>query len=424
MKNLVGTIAKYRTLLAEKVSQKGARYWITATLVLLVSLFAQPYIEMVLPLAEARYSLFESLAGATPRPLMPRYVKTVLIGDDEFWHGPPAGRRPLNRAYLAEMIDILDGANAKAIALDIDLRSPDPGTSQIAPEYLSETHALIEKIIAIAAHRRVILARTIWYGEGKDAKLDSDIFNSYGICTKIGDDGQWENPGTPERFIGRQAGKNISCGYVALPGDMRLIPGRLPLGDGKFIDSFALAITRVQNPRLAENIDSAARFGSYIPQNILRDQVQFNASAVMRRNQETLKSLQSEIVIVGGAWSSLAYERGRPVDLYLTPIGFVPGALIHANFAEAMLDSRTFFNTPHWVMKGLEIIFSVLAALLFALVPKPSVMIVTLFVCTLVLVGLQWIVLHMLGFLLESLVPLVGLWSHAFLERLFDRGAD
>jgi CHASE2 domain-containing sensor protein len=72
-------------------------------------------------------------------------------------------------------------------------------------------------------------------------------------------------------------------------------------------------------------------------------------------------------VIIGGNWSTYAVNRGPPIDQHQTPIGAVPGAVLWANFAEAILDSRFYLPIGKKVLHGLEVLFSIVAALMLAL---------------------------------------------------------
>ncbi len=118
-------------------------YWLSAGLVLVVSFLARPYLDRYLRLVDFRYRLFQWLNQLNPRVLEPRFVKVVLIDDDEYWKGEPSGRRPIKRSYLAELVRALDDADAATIALDFDLRLPDPDSMRLPADYQAETDVLI-----------------------------------------------------------------------------------------------------------------------------------------------------------------------------------------------------------------------------------------------------------------------------------------
>ena len=93
----------------ETLKEKPRRYWISAIIVLVISFAFTPYIYEMLQLAPTRASLFQHLLEKDPRPLEPRFVKIVLIEDDEYWTGYPSGRRPLKRDYLAQLVRQIGG---------------------------------------------------------------------------------------------------------------------------------------------------------------------------------------------------------------------------------------------------------------------------------------------------------------------------
>ena len=79
--------------------------------------------------------VFQWLLDHGPRPPEPKYVKIVLVEDDEYWEGSPAGRRPIKRSYLKDLVDHLVAAKAYVIALDFDLRTPNPASTEIPKDY-------------------------------------------------------------------------------------------------------------------------------------------------------------------------------------------------------------------------------------------------------------------------------------------------
>src|SRR5262249_8919840 len=150
------------------------------------------------------------------------------------------GRRPINRKYLANLIDKLVEANPHVIALDFDTRLPNPNSMQIPEAYQEETSALINSIENAAVKgKKIVLATPIWFDEHGGYRRDSDIYQAYGLCTN---GAVREVTRTPMRE--QAIAKNVTCGYIALPYDPLTIPGPLPLVDGSNLDSFALAIAR------------------------------------------------------------------------------------------------------------------------------------------------------------------------------------
>lgn len=162
---------------------RGLRYWITALVFLFVSVRAMPLIYEYLDLSSVRSKLFERLAALGPRPLEPYFVKVVLLDDDDYWKGEPAGRRPINRNYLAGLVTALNAADAQVIALDFDLRLPGPDVMEIPPEFRAETKILIGAIINAAENgKKVVLAKTIWTDEQGAYVFNPDAYQAYGLC--------------------------------------------------------------------------------------------------------------------------------------------------------------------------------------------------------------------------------------------------
>jgi CHASE2 domain-containing sensor protein len=402
----------------EELGHKSLRHWITAGLVLTTCYFAGPYIDEYLGLKRVEYWTFQTLAQFSSGKLEPKKVTLVVVGDEEYWLGSPAGRSPTNREYLASMLKSLGASRASTLALDFDLRSPDPSSPVIQASYRQETQNLVSEIVRQAALHKIVLAKAIWVDERTgDYVLDPDVYQAYGICTAFDKNGNWQNPGTPKFPIGPIAASNISCGYVALPYDMRLVPGQIEVGAHR-VDSFALAIARSVSPAEARDA-SGMNFGSYMGMTLWK-----NANSIFDPVQATKflaaspGAFDNRIIIIGAGWSSLARDRGDPVDIHRTPVGMLSGSMIHGNFVEAILGHRTFHATAEWLPEACELTFGVLAALVFSLEHTALTKIIALLAVSCAFLLLQWLLLLTVGVLFEALVPVFGLWIHSVIERL------
>jgi len=412
---------KIRAALAH-LRRKGWRHWTVVVFVLIFGTLVRPYVDEYLGFDKARNWLSQRLLEWYWQPLEPRYVKVLLIGDDEYWRGSLAARVPIKRDYLAQLVDDLDGANAAAIALDFDVRLPDPTRLADFPEYRLETEQLIHSILKAAEQRSIVLSKTVREAGGGRYVLEPDIYQLYGLCNRFDAAGQLAHSATPQFPISARAARHISCGYIALTRDKRMLPARLPLTDGNFVDSFALAIARTSNPEEAARIGRTVSYGSFIPMAKLEEYHAIqSARDLIQANDAALRILEHRIVIVGAGWSSQAAGRGVRVDLHDTPIGRLNGALIHANFAEAFLDSRAYGHVPGIVLDVAEFVFGLLASAVFALSSGIVRSVAGLIGLTGVLVAIQWAVMHLFGVFFEAFLPLVGVWLHSIWEQLFER---
>jgi len=410
-----------RTRIAEALEElrhKSLRHWLTAGLVLTSCYLAGPYIDQYLGLKTVEYWSFQKLTQLSEGKLAPKTVILVLVGDNDYWLGTPAGRLPTNRQYLASILRSLGASHSSVLALDFDLRSPDPSTPLIQEPYRQETDDLVSEIVRQAATHKIVLAKTIWTDEhtGKYV-LDSDVFQAYGICTALDKDGNWRNEGTPDFPIDSIAAANISCGYVALPVDMRLVPGRIEVGTEP-LDSFALAIARAVSPADASDATDM-NFGSDMGIAVWN-----NANAVLTPVEAAQllstkpQALDNKIIIIGAGWSSLASGRGSPVDTHSTPAGMLSGSMIHGNFVEAILGRRTFRATAEWLPEACELAFGLFAAVVFSLEHTALTKLLALLAVTCSFVLVQWLLLLTVGIYFEALIPMFGLWLHSVIERL------
>ena len=389
-------------------------------------MWATPRIDTVLNLQPLRYWWYQQLTQLQPRPLLPHHAKIVLIGDNERW-GPDLdyGATPTNREYLAKLVDALAAANAKVIALDFDVRLPDPDKpaspgdfSGIPPQTLAGVKKLVGAIANAAnAGHMIVLPRTVVFAGAGGYQTTPDIYQPFGICIRRNGE-TWDNPGLGN-LLSHAGRANISCGYIALPYDMRLMPPRLILTSGEPIDSFSYAIAKAKDPDVANAAIVEDSYGSYIPRSVMEERhAIFTPKDVFGNSPDTRERIDGNAVIIGGEWHEKAKGSGHQVDMHLTPIGITSGAIVHANFAEAILDSRIHPEVPEWLLRLAEVVFSLAAVFVFAAISRGKLQLAAFAGLCVALVLIQIGALQQFGVFFEAFVPLVGLFLHATGERL------
>jgi hypothetical protein len=405
--------------LFQRLKHKSRRYWVSALIVFILTLVGSTTVYEHLGLRQKRAEYFQFLMDHGRRSTEPRYVSLFLIEDDEYWYGEPAGRAPLDRRYLARVVENLVTSNTRVIALDIDARLPNPKKMTIPKEYKDETCKLIGAIKAgVGAGKKFVLATPISLDKQKRYRQDTDIYQANSLCERPEHGMSTEKP-CGIAFEPHEK-SNVTCGYIALPYDPLAVPLQIAMADGRKLDSFALAIARAEHPHsvnvLLGQSGGGARYTNFISEKKIKDfGASFSAGAFLRSVGP--KNLHPA-VIVGANWHEFAFTRGLLIDLHPTPIGDLVGAVLHANFAEALLDSRTIGALPEWVTHGAEVMLSVIAALIFALIAgfwkKVGVISSTLIVLFLV----QWAMLDIFGVFFDAFFPVLGLGLHSLYERL------
>src|SRR5262249_30822044 len=122
--------ARVRTLLRKRVWKQDVGYWLVGLLVLAIAIPLTPYLDTTLGLDRLRDRIFQTMSESTGRALEPRYVKVVMLGDNEHWKMFKG--QPIARDYLADLLTALDKANSAIIALDVDETLYDP-QQRVAP---------------------------------------------------------------------------------------------------------------------------------------------------------------------------------------------------------------------------------------------------------------------------------------------------
>jgi CHASE2 domain-containing sensor protein len=397
-----------------QLREKGIRYWVTALVVFLLTIVGAPYIYSYLRIIDVRSQYFNKLLEFSPRYADLKFVKLLLIEDSDYWLGEAGGRRPINRRYLAKIVDKLGSMKVKVIALDFDMRLPNPASGNIPEEFRQETQFLIDAITKAAEQGiKVVLSTPIWHDHGEYI-VDFDAYRAFGLCARSIDNVAI----APSKAVQN----NVTCGYISLPGDPLVVPLQIRLVDGSKLDSFALAVSRAINPNYVNTylgrIGTSTRYGAFIAHDkFLGAHSIFHVSDILKPGSQN-DDLQANAVIVGGDWRSFAFERGPLIDLHWTPTGWTIGAELHANFVEDILDGRTYGISPGWFLRGTEVILSLFAAVAFALIGSFWWKLAGVLSLSLMVLLIQWLVLNLFGVFFDAFVPIVGLGLHALYERL------
>lgn len=329
------------------VRRKGPRYWIFAGLFIIGGVAASGYLDRHYLLLGPRYAAYQLLQrtapGASPHAL---HVVFVSVGDDEFWKGDLERRIPVKRDYLARLVAALDPVDPEVIALDYTLRSPvADGTIVETPAYAPETAKLIAAVEE-TSNAAIVLPLTVnehGYDKQNDSyPLDSNIFGHY----------RFKNP-------------RVKWGYINLSLDIRRVPLYLQLkGDGR-IPSFSQQIAATLDPRnQSVRRSSGAIFGSFMP--VASFDTIAAAEVLSSPGGQWREKVRHRAVIIGSFVHRDAFGRGSYIDSFQTPVGDVPGAAVHANYAEALVNNHVLPIIPAWATELLEAVLSLLVSIVFA----------------------------------------------------------
>lgn len=380
---------------ASQLAAKGTRYWILVALAIAVGEFAGSWMDEKMYFKKYRYMAYEKLHI---RWLQPRAERTVLvlITDDDYWKGVLGRRVPIKRDYLARLVNELAAANAGVIALDFNLASPMPhGTVIEHPDYKRETNILLRTIKSVSERRKVVLPKTVSFDRNRDIVLLSDIYDGFDFGPR---------------------NQNISTGYIAPGRDLRQIAGTVPLKGRGHIDSFAMAIVKAHDPDALKRLPKSDSFlyGGYL---IADDIPTFSAEDVLRRRTDVIKKLACKIVIVSGGWHTLGHGRGAHVDLHYTPVGWIGGAFIHANWVEALMDGRASQGLHPAIARVIVTGLVLSIAIVFALKFRARVKVLIIASLCLFLFVVSYILLQNLGQFFDFSVPLILIVMHWRYER-------
>jgi CHASE2 domain-containing sensor protein len=387
----------------EQLRSHGPTHWIIAAALIFFGTIFGHWLGSHNVWIDLRYQTYQFFQEhLQPRAPYPKRTVVVLIGDDEFWNGPLAHRTPLNREYLASLLLKIDAANPEVIALDVDLSLPSPELRAAEHQaYAAETARLRGAVEKVCQNRTVVLARTVKYADAEDEKAEYEavpaVFDDYNFACR-----------------------GVKSGYISLPNDTRRVALDLKMEGGHRFDSFASAIARAVDARsLAEmqkRREDALPYGTFIkPENF----PQLTASAVLNSSPEALREkLAFKIVIIGGGWHQLRHNFGPLNDAHPSPVGNIYGVFIHANYAEALLDSRTYRPMRQKTATAIEVIASAFLALVFGLHLRLFLKLVVGLLLCVVIITLSYVSWQNLGLFFDFFIPVVLLFGHVLVEKI------
>ncbi|HYJ85761.1 MAG TPA: CHASE2 domain-containing protein [Pyrinomonadaceae bacterium] len=371
-------------------------YWIRVIIVAVAGIYLGERLDHTECWSHVRYAVYQFLQDLSWRKPYPQRTALVLIDDEEYWKGELQARVPVKRDYLARLVTAAASANAAVIALDFDLRSPSPdGNPREYPEYMGETKKLIEAITsAVKSGKKVVLTKTIHDEGDEEYVVESDIYE----------------PLPPEWT-------NVRMGYHVFDDDSRILPPVIKTTTGQSIEPFALAIARADNAASLENIPdlTAELYAGFLPVGKFTK----ISSRELLNNDKKTELLSSKIVIISGVWHQFGYERGYAVNSYDTPVGKIPGALIHANYLEAILDSRVYTVWKGWSLRITEFLLALLIAIPF-FVKKISKKWKTILITLpyLSALGLAYFSLMNFGKFFDPFIPVLSVTLHGVFEQI------
>jgi hypothetical protein len=361
-------------------------YWILAFIAIIAGMMLTYYLEENYIWIKTRYVAYRPFEKISNKK--PKYTVLVLARDPEYWVGPLARRIPIHRDYLAKVVKALDACEPSVIALDFDLSSPTLNGSQIDnPEYSTETQALITAILDVSKRRPIVLPAGISHTSLEDPfVIESAVYGNLPFS------------------------RTLQRGYINLPFDIRQIPTPQPVVTGGLLDSFSTAIVRAHHENVLDiaSQSDVLPFGTFIKE----DFPTLTTTEVLNGN---CGSIPSKIVIVGASWHRSAFNAGELVDLHATPRGQLSGAVIHANYAEALIDERTHKPLPKAVGWAIEFLISAAFALLLAVktykgFQKPPIVALS---CIL-LFAISYLAWQNAGYYFDFFFPATFLLFHAF----------
>lgn len=394
----------------QPLTSKGWAHWARMLALLAAGIYAGHELKDVPWLTDVKFMLYQKqMQLLRSGHLYPRRTAMVLLNDDDFYGSIFQQRTPINRAGLAQILDRLNAIGVGTVVLDFDLRSPKPREPHFTfPIYQAENSTLLESFKKLCADGRHLVLTS---------ELDDVPDDKYVVLPSIYTDALFQLP-------------CVTSGYLQLPVDMRTVPGPAQLSGGGYVDSLSLATVKVVDPiaygDATRRVDDTFRFGQFLSPSDYSArngrQFIFSGGDLDRLDLATLRSqLSDKIVIVSGNWSSRSYGSGNLIDMHPSPGGMMPGAMLHANYIEALLDRTGTFNgitdgMAELLESGLVIVLAVVGVLNIHGFWKWGAFASGMTVSLL----LTYVLLQNLGLFLDFFIPLLMIAVHTVVEEFLD----
>jgi CHASE2 domain-containing sensor protein len=328
-------------------------HWVISAVLIAGGVWLSDELDSHNDMLKARYRLYQALQRTGQRTVRAHRVTLVAIGDEEFWKGELDRRIPVKRDYLARLVRALDAAEPSVIGIDYTLRSPvADGTLAESPDYGQETDQLIAAVEDVARRRTVVLPST-FDEDGYDERdgsypLDSAIYSRHTFVAP-----------------------HVQTGYINLFWDTRKVPITWRIRGRKLpYRSFSLALALADDPKTPFPTEDSLQdqkviWGTFMPPDAFPT---VSASEVLKHPDGQWRQLvRSRIAIIGSFCHSDGFERGPLVDGFETPVGMIPGVIVHANYAEAWVDSRTMRIVGGGLSHLFEALISIAMSFIFVL---------------------------------------------------------
>lgn len=386
-------------LIVSACRQKGRRYWFHAVLFAFLGIWASHLLgenDEWRALTNGTYILVQNLRGGQKRvPL----TTLVAIEDSDYYGEELAARKPLKRSYLARLISRIAEARPLVIALDVDLRSPNPDAkSPDFGDYTQEDQTLISAVCAASKTTKVVLSAAVNQRPDGNLAAEPNIYDNVSQC-------QIPN-------------QDIRVGFLSLPADLRRVPLSVTINENLSADSFALAIARAARPHQYPNsIDlQNLPYGEF---HDTSDFIRVGAGTVL--TTDTREKLHNQIVMVFGEWHILAKNRGASIiDTFRTPVGLAGGAYVHANLAETLIGANLRSAPPEWTPDALDALTAIWLAVMFAFHNSLSQKLLRVVLAALVLLAGAWLFFQIFALFFDILPVLAAMSMHAVVDHVSD----
>jgi CHASE2 domain-containing sensor protein len=291
------------------------------------------------PLAVSAQLFFYRLLWSAQRS--PQYNATVkLVRIDDALHWSQPYQSPISRHLLAQLVKNASQIKHKAavIALDVELYTPNESfvPKDQRPARTADDEEFL-RVVNDAARAGVKVIFPAGFGyEGRIRKRIPNIYQDE------------ELPLADEK--GRCGYEACAVlGYINLPPDEREIPLEKTLVDGstgskQTLRSLALAAAeakagqqfRKQRPQVREAImRQEPLFGGFLPESAFQGN-EISAQQLASGDEEAQRQVDGNVIVIGGIWHrNQGY--GPPEDLHQSPVGYMPGVILHSNYIEALL---------------------------------------------------------------------------------------
>lgn len=378
----------------QRLNRRGRFYLVTMVMLIVIGNQVTTILNDSMWFSTAREA---SHQGLTHKPFQRPAddIVVVLIGNDLKYGLENRGASPLSPLLIAALLNRAVAAGTPCVVLDFDMRYPDFYNRALQGDaFAAEVWALKGAIRTAARNTKIV------------------------VPGMLRADGIGLEPSYLEELVTHPP-TNVSVGLINLPADRRYLALGAIIESGRIIEGLGLAIARAKR-----SLDpNAALLPSQHAQPPMvgfhRDIPTVSGSWLLTASPSaTRDKLNGRCAVIGGNWRTPTRYDAKVEDVYDTPGRPLPGVMVHAIYAEAVLNDELYWPASPRVVLVIKIVVLLVVAIAMATLQSLRLKVACLAAAIAMQVLFSYVAFANFGQSVDLAIPLILILVHAVIDRI------